>query len=207
MKKAGMILTVLIFIAGSVTGVLAQEKYPIKGEHPGGDITPRQAYEMMQKDPDHTFLVDVRTRYEYQDIGHPINAYNIPFLFYTTKVGKKGYEKTLNTNFAKDLLERFNPETDTLLMMCRSAKRTIFATRVAVEAGFQKEKVFNVLAGFEGDKIKDTNSPNYGKRMLAGWRFEGLPWTYSMDEKLVYNGDIGEAKVAYGGSPPSITKK
>lgn len=104
MKKAGMILTILIFIAANAAGALAQEKYPVKGEHPGGNITPQQAYEMMQKDPDHTFLVDVRTRYEYQDIGHPVNAYNIPFLFYTTKLGKKGYEKALNTNFAQDLL-------------------------------------------------------------------------------------------------------
>jgi rhodanese-related sulfurtransferase len=164
--------------------------YPIKGKHKGGDVKPRQAYEMMKKDPKHTFLVDVRTRYEYMDIGHPVEAYLIPWKFYSTDVGRKGYQKVLNKNFCNDLKARFNPKTDTLLLMCRSAHRTIAASTAAVDCGFKEKKVFNVLGGFEGDTVKQKGSPHYGKRMVGGWRLEGLPWTYRMDKNLMYQPDL-----------------
>ena len=80
--------------------------------------------------------------------------------------------------------------TDTLLLLCRSTARTIAASTAAVDAGFREDKVFNVLGGFEGDKVKDKNSPFYGKRHLGGWRLEGLPWTYKMDSKLMYKVDV-----------------
>ena len=195
MKKI-LATTLVLLFALSVPVFAEQQKYPIKGPHKGGDVTPRQAYEMLQKDPGHTFLVDVRTRYEYQDVGHPVGAYNIPWKFYTTEVGKKGYNKALNTNFGKDLLARFNPETDTLLLLCRSAARTIDASTAAVDAGFKEDKVFNVLAGFEGDKVQDKNSPFYGKRRLAGWRLENLPWTYQIDAKLIYQPDYLQSMTA-----------
>jgi len=187
-RKILLLILMMVFVLTSLS--FGQQVYPIKGKHKGGDVTPVQAYKMLKADPEHTFLVDVRTRYEYQDIGHPIGAYNIPWKFYTTKVGKKGYKKVLNKNFVKDLKARFNPETDTLLMMCRSAHRTIASTTAAVNAGFKADKVFNVLGGFEGDKVKDKNSPFYGKRMVGGWRLEGLPWTYKMDPKYMYQPDL-----------------
>jgi rhodanese-related sulfurtransferase len=190
MKKIIALTVVVVFSFCAVALAFGQEKYPIKGQHKGGDVIPKQAYEMLKKDPEHTFLVDVRTRYEYQDIGHPVGAYNIPWKFYTVKVGKKGYEKILNSNFAADLRARFNPETDTLLLLCRSAARTVAASTAAVDAGFKAEKVFNVLGGFEGDKVKDKNSPFYGKRRVASWRLDGLPWTYKMDPKYMYQPDL-----------------
>ncbi len=189
-KKTLLLTLVLGFAFSSLAFASSQEKYPIKGKHKGGDVTPKEAYEMLKKDPKHTFLVDVRTRSEYQDIGHPVGAYNIPWLFLTTKVGKRGYKKVLNKNFCRDLKARFNTETDTLLMLCRSAKRTVASSTAAVDCGFKEDKVFNVLGGFEGDKVKDKNSPNYGKRMIGGWRLEGLPWTYKMDHKLMYQPDL-----------------
>ncbi len=188
--KVKTVIVTLATVFGLSGLASAQDVYPVKGKHKGGNVTPIQAYKMLQADPEHTFLVDVRTRYEYQDIGHPVGAYNIPWKFYTVDVGKKGYKKAVNKNFGKDLLARFNPETDTLLMLCRSAQRTIASSTAAVDAGFKPDKVLNVLGGFEGDKIKDKNSPFYGKRMLGGWRLEGLPWTYSMDPKLMYQPDL-----------------
>jgi rhodanese-related sulfurtransferase len=192
MKKTAMSMVMVVFLCTVAATAFAQEKYPINGPHKGGDVTPSQAYEMLQKDPAHTFLVDVRTRYEYQDIGHPTMAYNIPWKFYTAKVGKHGYEKVANPNFGKDLLARFNPETDTLLLMCRSAARTIPATTAAVDAGFKEDKVFNLLAGFEGDKVKDSNSPWFGKRRVAGWRLENYPWTYDMNQNQMYQPDLAQ---------------
>jgi rhodanese-related sulfurtransferase len=183
MKKVQKILVltlVTVFVFSALA--LAQDIYPIKGKHKGGDVTPTEAYRMLKQDPEHTFLVDVRTRYEYQDIGHPPGAYNIPWKFYTTDAGKKGYKKVVNKNFAKDLQARFNPETDTLLLLCRSAQRTIPASN----------KVFNVLGGFEGDKVKDKNSPFNGQRMLGGWRLENLPWSYNMNPNLMYQPDLAK---------------
>ena len=105
MKKVFVLSLVLVFAFGGL--VLAQEfKYKVKSPHMGGDVTPSEAYAMMQKDPEHTFLVDVRTRPEYQAIGHPVGAYNIPYQFWTGKFGGKNYTKALNENFGKDLLRK-----------------------------------------------------------------------------------------------------
>lgn len=189
-KTMLVLFAVMILAFGFQAFALDQPVYPINGKHKGGDVTPKQAYEMLQKDPAHTFLVDVRTRFEYQDIGHPVGAYNIPWKFYTTEVGKKGYSKVLNKNFCKDLRQRFNPKTDTVILMCRSAERTIDGSTAAVDCGFGADRVFSLLGGFEGDKVKDEASPFYGQRMVGGWRLEGLPWTYSMDPKLMYQPDL-----------------
>ena len=71
----------------TLPGGVYKPVYPIKGKHKGGDVTPRQAYEMMIKSQGSTFLVDVRTRYEYMDIGHPVGAYHIPWKFYSERRG------------------------------------------------------------------------------------------------------------------------
>ncbi len=191
-KKISFLTLIAVFSIAALAIAGDQARYPVKGKHKGGDVTPKQAYEMLKKYPENTFLVDVRTRYEYQDVGHPIGAYNIPWMFSAAKVTKRGYAKALNKNFCRDLKARFNTETDTLLLMCRSAQRTVPASTAAVDCGFKEDKVFNVLAGFEGDKVRDRNSPYYGKRRVAGWRLEGLPWTYRMDPKYMYQPDLAK---------------
>ena len=160
-------------------------KYAPKKPHAGKDVTPIEAYEMFSKDPKHTFLIDVRTRPEYQMIGHPVGAYNIPLKFWSNKFKKK-YQKVENPDFAKTLLAVADPKTDTLLLMCRSAKRSRKAADLTVKAGFPEDKVFNVMGGFEGDKLKNKNSVFNGRRKIGGWKNEGLPWTYQIDPKLIY---------------------
>ena len=189
-KHKTLLLTLIVALAFSGLAFAEQVVYPIKAEHKGGDVTPLQAYDMLKKDQGNTFLVDVRTRHEYQDIGHPNGAYNIPYKFYTNNVGKKGYTMVLNENFGNDLKKRFNPETDTLLLLCRSGGRSVAAATAAVDAGFKAENVYSVMGGFEGDKVKDKQSPFYGMRQVGGWRLENLPWTYKMDPKLMYQPDI-----------------
>jgi hypothetical protein len=34
--------------------------------------------------------------------------------------------------------------------------------------------------------VKNKDSIFDGKRMLGGWKNEGLPWTYKVDPKLAY---------------------
>ena len=161
--------------------------YPVKKQgHKGGDVTPSQAYKMATQDP-HVFIVDVRTRPEYVLVGHPTIAYHVPIKFWTGKHTSKGYGMVLNENFSQDLKNRFNPETDTLIFMCRSGGRSCdAANEAASKADWPIDKMYNLMGGFEGDKLKNPDSVFNGKRMMGGWKNEGLPWTYKADPNLAY---------------------
>ena len=74
--------------------------------------------------------------------------------------------------------------------MCRSGKRSCLACQAAIDAGWNPENVYNMLGGFEGDKIEDKNSKYNGMRKLGGWKNAGLPWTYHVDSKLIYPADF-----------------
>ena len=174
------------FIVGNVAGgsVFVYKKPKI--EHFGKEITPLEAYSMVKMNPDQAFVVDVRTRGEYQFVGHPKGAVLAPFLFMGTKFNGKEYELMENPNFAKSVLARFNLKTDTLFFICRSGTRAAMALNALVNAGWPADRAYVVLGGFEGNKIKDENSGFNGHRVGGGWRNEGLPWTYSMDAKHIY---------------------
>jgi rhodanese-related sulfurtransferase len=192
-RKASVLFFTVMFVASTLScAALYRPKveYKVKKQHMGGDVSPTVAYEMLKKDPKHVILVDVRTRAEYQLIGHPEGAYNIPLKFWTGKMGEKNYTKSTNPRFGEDLKALFNPQTDTLLFMCRSGKRSCSACNEAVKAGWPEDRVFNLMGGFEGDKVKDKNSPYYGQRKLGGWRNEGLPWSYHVDKHLIYQRDL-----------------
>jgi rhodanese-related sulfurtransferase len=188
-KQTLLLAAALILTIASVASA-GLFQYTAKHPHAGGDVTPPEAYALLQKDTAHTFLIDVRTRAEYQYVGHPEGAYNIPIQFMTTAMGKKGYNTVANENFGKNLFARFNPKTDTLILMCRSGGRSIIAIEAAIKAGWPADRIFNMLGGFEGDKLKNTASAHNGKRIGGSWRNEGLPWTYGMDTKLVYQPDL-----------------
>jgi rhodanese-related sulfurtransferase len=189
MKKINAILSgflILLFWVGTAhaEGVFTYEKP--KASHPGKEVTPLEAYDMIQSDPGHMIIVDVRTQAEYQFVGHPENAYLIPIQFLGNVFREKEYEMIENKNFAADIMKRFNPKTDTLFFLCRSGTRAALALSAAVQAGWPSERAYVILGGFQGEKMKDKNSAFYGQRVGGGWRNEGLPWTYSMDQKLVY---------------------
>lgn len=188
-SKAFLIVLSLLLVISGLT-FAGGFKYDVKKDHKGGNVTPSQAYEMLQKDPEHTFLVDARTRAEYQLIGHPVGAYLVPYKFWNGKLGEKKYGMAVNPNFGQDLLARFNPKTDKLIFMCRSGGRSCAASNEAVKAGWSEKDVYNMLGGFEGDKIKDKHSAYHGQRKYGGWRNEGLPWTYHVDKKLLYQADL-----------------
>lgn len=190
MKKTLLLATIFLLVNTAVTPAVEQGRNPVKGIHPGVSVTPIQAYKLLQQNPGHTFLVDVRSRYEYQDVGHPTGAYNIPLKFYTTKTARRGYSMVPNENFVADLKALFDPERDTILFICRSGERSIPATEAAIGAGFKADRVYNIRGGFEGDPVMNPDSPLYGKRTVGGWRLEGLPWTYEMDRKYMYQPDL-----------------
>ena len=191
MKQKSMIavlVATMVLVAASLA--LAGFAYAPNKDHLGGNIEPAEAYKMIKKDPDHTFLVDCRTRAEYQFVGHPEGAVNIPLRFLSTTASEKGYKEVDNPDFGKVLAARFNPETDTLIILCRSGNRSCTACNEAIKAGFKEDKVFNMMGGFEGDKNKNKDSAFYGQRWAGGWQREGLPWTYDMDPKLMYPPDV-----------------
>jgi rhodanese-related sulfurtransferase len=175
------------------------------------NITPVQAYHLLKTQPN-TYLVDVRTQYEYQLIGHPNGAYNFPFMFLTSEFAKKGekfangkktapktrYQFVLNRNFISELKKKFKT-SDSLIFMCRSTKRSHKAADMAYKAGFKNS--YNLLGGFEGYRFSGKKkeekalakmySPMYGKPgLINGWKYYGLPYTYRMNPKYVYPPDL-----------------
>jgi len=148
-------------------------------------VTAKEAYDMWQKDQQKIKIIDCRTPEEYAFIGHAPMATNVPskFMTYAWDEKKKEYAMKPNPNFVKEVKQRFAKD-DTILVMCRSGQRSAPSVDLLAKAGFTK--VYNITDGFEGDKIKDPQSPNHGKRMKNGWKISNLPWTYDLDVNLMY---------------------
>jgi rhodanese-related sulfurtransferase len=185
-RIVSLLLTLTLLCSIPIVAAGTSYQYAVKHkDHAGSDVTPSEAFKMAQADA-HTFIVDVRTRPEYVLVGHPTTAHHLPIKFWTGKHTTKGYGMTMNASFAQDLTSRFDPKTDTLIFMCRSGARSCAAADAAEKAGWPTSKIYNMLGGFEGDKIKNANSAFNGKRTMGGWKNEGLPWTYKVDDKLAY---------------------
>jgi len=152
---------------------------------PGLYVTAEEAYEKWKADPENVKIIDVRTPEEYVFVGHPAMAWNVPlkFLAYEWDAEKKTSVMKLNSGFAARVREIVKP-TDTILVTCRSGQRSGPAVNILAEAGFKK--LYNVIDGVEGDKVKDPENIFHGKRMKNGWKNAGLPWTYDLDPKRMY---------------------
>ena len=151
---------------------------------PGLYVTAQEAFEKWKAAPDQVKLVDVRTPEEYAFIGHPEMAWNIPLAFvtYQRKDGKTEYGPKMNPDFVPEV-KNMAGLADTLLVMCRSGGRSAMAVNKLAAAGFKN--VYNIIDGFEGDKVTDPGSVFYGKRMRNGWK-NSAPWVYDFDpEKII----------------------
>jgi rhodanese-related sulfurtransferase len=170
-----------------------------------------EAYDMLNTVPD-TYLIDVRTREEYQLVGHPINAYLFPFMFMSSELKKNDdrYEYLINIknkDFIKEISQVFK-KTDNLLIISRNGLRSDLAAKELLSAGFKK--VYDVENGFEGPEFPSFSDSNKQKfyRQLAkrnkiygfnhrrhyGWQWWGLPWTYEIDPKFIYPPDLNPPK-------------
>ncbi|HDM09595.1 MAG TPA: hypothetical protein ENF92_03645 [Desulfobacteraceae bacterium] len=166
-----------------------------------------EAYDMLNTVPD-TYLIDIRTRPEYQLVGHPVGAYLFPYMFYTNTLGREGeYLRYLanvkNKDFVKEISKVFK-KTDNLLILGRDGTRSVLAAKELLDAGFKH--VFDVEDGFEGPpfpSFKDQNKNKfyrqlakrnkifgYNHRRHYGWQWWGLPWTYDLDPKYLYPPDL-----------------
>ena len=135
-------------------------------------VDSRTAYRMVLDDPAHTHIVDVRTRPEYEFVGHPDlpnGVPNIPIRFYP--------DARLNSNFIRDVQRRFSKD-EVIITMCRSGKRARLAARQLLAHGFSH--VYYMSDSFEGPRDAQ------GHHTLGGWKVNGLPYTYRLDPDLVY---------------------
>ena len=187
----------LLFFPALVDETFAQEAKKILGI---------EAYDMLNTVPD-TYLIDVRTRAEYQFIGHPQRAYLFPYMFMTDEFAKvdEKYEYQLsakNKAFLEEIGKSFK-KTDNLLILSKDGSRSALAAKDLISEGYKK--VFDIEDGFEGAAFPTFTDNNRHKfyRQLAkrnkiygfkhrrhyGWQSWGLPWTYEIDPTYIYPAD------------------
>jgi len=151
----------------------------------GKYVTAAEAYAMWKSNQDKIKVVDCRLPQEYAFVGHAPMAYNIPSKLWTGKWNSEKKDYVLENNpafetYAKKLFSL----GDTILVMCRSGHRSAASVNRLTKAGFTN--VYNIIDGFEGDKISDEESYFNGKRMMNGWKNSCAPWTYDLDPNLIY---------------------
>lgn len=138
---------------------LAEERGKALGRPYLGELTPQEAYALLQLAPG-AKIVDVRTRAEWDWVGRVPEAIEIEWNKYPGGVH--------NPNFVAELKRQVDPEA-LVMFLCRSGVRSIGAATLATEAGFGN--CYNILEGFEGDK-----DANGHRNTIGGWRHAGLPW-------------------------------
>jgi rhodanese-related sulfurtransferase len=160
-------------------------------------VTPQEAYDQWKASPSEVNIVDVRTFEEYIFGGHPEMARNIPFMFPKFEKSSDngmqgavapggrppGCKGAINPDFVATIKKFYQP-TDTIFITCATGARGAPAVNTLAQAGFTK--VYNVINGFEGDKVTDAGSVFFGKRMRNGWKNLGPPWGYSFDPDLMW---------------------
>lgn len=127
------------------------------------EISSKTAWLMLREEPK-TILIDVRSHAEWMLVGTPV----------LDSLGKKtvciewqDMNGERNPSFMGEL-ESHVQKQNTLLMMCRSGKRSMMAAISAEQEGFN---VLNISDGFEGD-LNDQHQ----RKSVNGWCHAGLPW-------------------------------
>ena len=187
MKSRVMVFCLVVALAlGFSAAAMAEMKLPKKKQTTLGlYVTAKQAFAKWHASPKKIHILDCRTPQEYGFVGHAPMAVNIPskFMKLEWNAKKKFYQMVANKKFVELVKKRFKPD-DTIFIMCRSGARSAQSVDLLAKAGYKK--VYNIIDGFEGDKVKDKNSYYKGKRMVNGWKNSGAPWTYSCKPGQVY---------------------
>ena len=138
---------------------LARRRGEAKGLTYTGEVTPVEAWTLMQNAPG-AVLVDVRSQAEWIWVGRVPNAIEIEWMHWP--------ERTTNANFLAQLQTQVDKEA-LVLFLCRSAQRSHHAAALAVQHGYTQ--CYNILEGFEGDR-----DANQQRGRIGGWRKADLPW-------------------------------
>lgn len=153
-------------------------------------MTAEQAFKHTEANMDKTLFIDIRTPSELNYLGAAsVMDAHVPAVFMDTtgwNDKKHRYNRKKNDNFVSDidkaLKKKGLSKEDAVILMCRSGKRSATAANTLADNGYTK--VYTVVDGYEGDKVKE--GKNKGKRMKNGWKNTGLPWTYSLDKDYMY---------------------
>jgi rhodanese-related sulfurtransferase len=160
-------------------------------------VTPREAYEMWQADPNGVTVLDVRSFEEYIFVGHPTMAKNVPLAFLKYQrptddaaqaapapgAPPPGFTIEPNPQFLPAVQQVCSP-TDTILVLCGSGGRAATAVNTLARAGFTR--VYNIVNGFEGELVTDPGSADCGTSRPNGWKAIGLPWGRNVNPDLMW---------------------
>jgi rhodanese-related sulfurtransferase len=129
-----------------------------------GDLSPREAWRLLESEP-RAALIDVRTETEWRGVGVPrLDSLDKAAVLIEWQDLAGG----LNPRFIDAVKARGLAPGAPLLLLCRSGVRSRAAAVALTRAGFAP--CINVADGFEGPPGPD------GRRNVAGWKVEGLPW-------------------------------
>lgn len=137
---------------------LARRQAQEAGLSYAGSLAPEDAWALFQAGE--AVLVDVRSNEERTFVGYVPGSLHVAWA--------TGTSLTRNPRFVRELEARVS-KGDTVLLLCRSGKRSELAAEAAARAGFAR--VYNVLEGFEGEANEARQ-----RGSTDGWRFHGLPW-------------------------------
>lgn len=129
----------------------ARERGDDQGTAYAGEIFPDEAWELFQRGD--AILVDIRTPQELSNVGGVPEAPNVVWAHAPAMVPDPGFVQELS---------KIAKPTDTVLLLCRSSRRSVAAANALADAGWSD--VFNILEGFEGNGVD-------------GWIARGLPTT------------------------------
>lgn len=128
-------------------------------------VTPPEAARILGADAN-AVLIDVRSKVEYDYVGHPRGALNVMWKDYPDWRENPNFVAEVKSQLAAHGGDRSDRP---ILALCRSGVRSMAAAKVLAAAGYTN--LYNVEEGFEGDKDAEGHRCSVG-----GWRFHGLPW-------------------------------
>jgi len=128
-------------------------------------VTPPEAARLLADDS-RAILIDVRSKVEFDYVGHPQGSHNVIWKDYP------GWSE--NPDFVaevRSLLAAHGGDAPDrpVLAICRSGARSLAAAKALARAGYTN--LYNVEEGFEGDKDDAGH-----RRTVSGWLAHGLPW-------------------------------
>ncbi len=127
------------------------------------EISSNTAFDILNSEKE-SFLIDVRTEYEWTKIGVPnLKEINKTVLFIQ-------WSNIIDINFVENFLSVLKSKfhfNNKLLFICRSGSRSRLASEIAIRNNFKN--CYNISDGFEGLKSNG---------MIDGWKPQNLPWTF-----------------------------
>lgn len=164
---------------------------PAKQTSWGLYLTAEEAYEMKTARPDDVLFVDVREPVEIMFTGFTdVVDVNVPFLL--VDPSRMHPEKPVlamepNPEFADGVVAALQAhgldKSAPVILMCRSGGSRGAPSAATLE-GLGLEQVYVVVDGFEGSTAPA--NPNGPRRMVDGWKYSGLPWSYQINSDKIY---------------------